>query len=337
MNDDGEETQGERRDRSSAAHGSAPTFPLGELGRADLVVDATYQGGAAGHAGDDPLARLLPVGNQGGFRYKGRRLQGQIRLATLYTSGADPDWPDTLDRETGRFTYFGDNKTPGRELHNTMRGGNGILRWTFECIHATPPRRHLVPPFLVFGKGLAGRDMRFLGLAAPGAREITPRDDLVAVWKTLGEQRFQNYRAVFTVLDVPVVSRAWIDAVLAGNSMGNGCPVAWRRWVEDGVYTPLSAERIRRWRKKAEQLPTTAEGLAVVRVIYDYFRSDPVGFEACAARLWQMQAPRVSRYDMTRASRDGGRDAVGFYTLGPGADSVELDFALEAKCFAPTS
>jgi hypothetical protein len=164
-----------------------------------------------------------------------------------------------------------------------------------------------------------------------------PRDDLVAVWKSLGEQRFQNYRAVFTVLDVPVVSRVWIDAILAGDFMGDGCPAPWRRWVEDGVYTPLTAERIRPWRKKTEQLPTTAEGQAVVRVIYEYFRSDPVGFEACAARLWQMQAPRVSRYELTRPSRDGGRDAIGFYTLGPGADSVELDFALEAKCFAPTT
>ena len=30
---------------------------------ADLVVDRTYTGGSAGHVSDDPLARLLPVGN----------------------------------------------------------------------------------------------------------------------------------------------------------------------------------------------------------------------------------------------------------------------------------
>jgi Restriction endonuclease len=103
------------------------------------------------------------------------------------------------------------------------------------------------------------------------------------------------------------------------------------------VYTPLVAERIRRWRKRSEQLPATREGREVLRVIYEYFRSNPIGFEACAARLWQMQAPRVSRYDLTRPSRDGGRDAIGFYTLGPGNDSIELDFALEAKCYSPTT
>jgi hypothetical protein len=317
--------------------GSLRDFAFADLERADIIVDATYRGGSAGHVGDDPLGRLLPVGNQGGFRYNGSPHLGKIKLTVLYTTGADPDWPDSLDRETGRFTYFGDNKTAGRELHDTRRSGNRLLMQVFESIHAVPPRRESVPPFLVFSKGPSGRDVTFLGLAVPGARDVTPRDDLVAVWKTLDTQRFQNYRAIFTVLDVPVVAREWIDAVLAGNPLGSECPRAWRQWVELGVYTPLVAERIRRWRKRSEQLPATSEAREIVRVIYAYFRNNPVGFEACAARLWQMQAPRVSRYDLTRPSRDGGRDAIGFYTLGPGNDSIDLDFALEAKCFAPTT
>ena len=37
----------------------------------DLVVDAVYQGGRTGNAGDDPFPRLLSVSNQGGFRYRG--------------------------------------------------------------------------------------------------------------------------------------------------------------------------------------------------------------------------------------------------------------------------
>ena len=312
-------------------------FSFAELGESDLVVDATYEGGRAGHAGDDPLSRLLPVGNQGGFRYSGSLGQGRANLVVLYTSGADPDWPDALDRQTGRFVYFGDNKTPGRELHDTRRRGNELLRQTFEWVHSVPPRRDLVPPFLVFSKRGIGRDVAFLGLATPSARDVTPRDDLVAVWKTLDEQRFQNYRAIFTVMDTPVIPRVWIRSLLVGDSLGAGCPAAWRRWVETGIYAPLVAERIRRWRSRTEQQPTTPEGWEVLRVIYQYFRKDPVGFEACAARLWQMQAPRVSRYDLTRPSRDGGRDAIGFYTLGPIHDSIELDFALEAKCFAPAT
>jgi len=249
-------------------------FAFDELEIADLVVDATYRGGRAGHAGDDAIGVLLPVGNRGGFRYSGRR--GNTKLVVLYTSGADPDWPDTLDRETGRLTYFGDNKTPGRELHDTRRGGNELLKRTFDWIHATPPHREIVPPFLVFGKGPTGRDAVSMGLAAPGAQDVTPRDDLVAVWKTFGDQRFQNYRASFTVLDVPVISRAWIRSVLAGDPLGAACPGPWRLWVETGVYKPLVAERIRRWRRKAEQLPIASEGREVLRLIYQHFRHDPV-------------------------------------------------------------
>jgi hypothetical protein len=39
----------------------------------------------------------------------------------------------------------------------------------------------------------------------------------------------------------------------------------------------------------------------------------------------------------TGPSRDGGRDAVGEYLLGPAADRIVVDFALEAKCYAETN
>jgi hypothetical protein len=78
-----------------------------QLAGADLVVDRVYRGGAAGNTSDDPLSKLLPVGNQGGFRTHGRPVQDTVKLVVLYTSGAEPDWPDALDPYTGTFTYFG--------------------------------------------------------------------------------------------------------------------------------------------------------------------------------------------------------------------------------------
>jgi hypothetical protein len=54
----------------------------------------------------------------------GRLAQDAVRLVVLYTSGAEPDWPDELDPYTGTFTYFGDNRSPGRELHDTWKRGN---------------------------------------------------------------------------------------------------------------------------------------------------------------------------------------------------------------------
>ena len=311
-------------------------FPFAKLTSADLIVDANYEGGHAGNAGDDSLGRLLPVGNQGGFRYSGSPRTG-TKLVALKTSGADPDWPDSLEQETGRFTYFGDNKTPGRELHDTQRGGNDLLRQTFGWVHGAPEKRRLVPPFLVFGRGEAGRDVKFLGLAAPGGPNVTPRDDLVAVWKTLGDQRFQNYRATFTILNEQVVSRTWIGEILAGNELGADCPPAWRAWVETGVYRPLAAERIRHWRTKAEQLPATSESKAVLRAVDDHFRPDPIGFEPCAARLL---ADAGSAGQPVRPNATKPRWRTRCYRLlhpRPTPDSIELDFALEAKCYAATT
>ena len=110
-------------------------FPHNEIDSADLIIDAIYEGGAKGHTGDDALYRVMPgVGNQGGFRAAGRGEDKQ--LVVLYTSGQDKDWPDLLDHSTGQFVYYGDNKTPGHELHDTRRSGNRILRRVFELLHA---------------------------------------------------------------------------------------------------------------------------------------------------------------------------------------------------------
>ncbi|MGV9170438.1 MAG: hypothetical protein ACOC38_10925 [Promethearchaeia archaeon] len=40
-------------------------FGFDELEDADLVIDASYEGGTKGNFSDDPLAKLLPCGNQG--------------------------------------------------------------------------------------------------------------------------------------------------------------------------------------------------------------------------------------------------------------------------------
>ena len=105
----------------------AKVVPFDKLTNADLTVEAVYEGGTVGNSGDDPLGKIVPVGNQGGFRYAGSPKKDDLRLVVLYTSGADRDWPDALDRETGLFTYFGDNREPGKDLHDTSRGGNAIL------------------------------------------------------------------------------------------------------------------------------------------------------------------------------------------------------------------
>jgi hypothetical protein len=45
--------------------------------------------------------------------------------------------------------------------------------------------------------------------------------------------------------------------------------------------------------------------------------------------------PDIETLDVTRPSRDGGRDAVGRLRIGTGAAAILVDFALEAKCYTP--
>ncbi|MFD9784666.1 restriction endonuclease [Streptomyces pratensis] len=313
--------------------------PFDQLGHSDLVLDAVYAGGSSGHSGDDALARLLPgTGNQGGFRYAGSPAKGAVRLAVLYTSGGEVDWPDYLDPETGTFTYYGDNKTPGKGLHETPRKGNVLLRDAFDHSHGTASDRGTkVPPFLLFEKARPkGRAVRFRGLLAPGGPTFTSDDELAAIWRSTERKRFQNYRSRFTVLDVERVPRSWISHIIGGGDVLEGeCPEAWKTWVQSRVYRPLLAPATTTIRSTAEQLPTDKTGKAMLEKIRQHFQGRETDFESCAVAIWRLIAPSTGAVDVTRPSRDGGRDAVGAYVLGPPASPISIDFALEAKCYGP--
>jgi hypothetical protein len=313
---------------ASGAH----TVPFSAVKGADLLLDAIYQGGSAGHSGDDPIARIADVGNQGGFRMAGSPWKKTVKLAILYSSAQEPDWPDRLDVQTGRFTYYGDNRRPGHDLHDTQRGGNCLLRDTFAAASGTAADRSQVPPFLLFQKAGRGRDVRFRGLLAPGAEGLSPDDELVALWRSTRGQRFQNYRATFTVLDVPTVTRVWVDELAEGLTTGPNAPAAWLSWVKARQYQALTAPTTTNTRSKGEQTPG-AGGRALIAEITEYFKDRWHGFEECAVALWRMQAPATGRCEVTQPYRDGGRDAIGEYILGPDADPVPVEFALEAKCY----
>lgn len=215
-------------------------FSFDELEKADLIIDALYKGGSRNKAGDDPICKVIGGGNQGGFRYEGTP-KTTVRFCVLYSRLSDPDWPDSLDVENGLFTFFGDNKKPGHGIHETKRQGNIILKQTFDNLHLG--RRDSVPPFFVFTKGAQGRDVVFRGLAVPGGKSISQTEDLIAIWKTKSGHRFDNYRAIFTILDVPTISKAWIGDIRKGEPLSRNAPKPWVRWVKTGKYSPLIAPR----------------------------------------------------------------------------------------------
>ena len=70
------------------------TFPIDKLPGTGLTVEVVYESDTAGNTVDNPLGKLVPVGN---------------RLVVLCTTGAGRDWPDALDRgrrAVSRPTYI---------------------------------------------------------------------------------------------------------------------------------------------------------------------------------------------------------------------------------------
>ena len=81
--------------------------------------------------------------------------------------------------------------------------------------------------------------MTFLGLAVPGASNLDSSEELVAIWRAAGGQEGAELSSEFTVFDTPVVSRVWIDGLIAGTPDDSTAPEAWRAWVEDRTPTSL--------------------------------------------------------------------------------------------------
>lgn len=96
-----------------------------------LIIDAVYKADPnKKNMSAEVLSKLLGVKNQGGFRYLGKTTEP--KLVILFTSGEDIYWRDEIDSNLGVFLYYGDNKTPGRDLHKTKLHGNEILSYMFE-------------------------------------------------------------------------------------------------------------------------------------------------------------------------------------------------------------
>ena len=322
-------------------------YEFKDLKNADLVVDATYKGGNKGGYGDDPLSKLFPkCGVGSGFRKVYRNDKSKkFAYVVLYTSMSELEWPDYLDVETGIFRYYGDNRNPGHALTQTKQMGNKLLEDVFSILNSGKGFED-IPPFFVFKKGSEGRDVQFLGLAAPGNPNISPDKDLVAFWRTIGDKRFQNYEAYFTILDTKneKINKEWLDALL--NDYSNNltyAPKAWKDFVKKGRngIKPLMSKKISTIiPKKYEQLQCSHDGNKCIDQILKHYRSNPTGFEACAVELIKMMDNNFEDFDLTRPWRDGGRDALGHYVIKSGHPAnkpLKIDCALEAKCYDETS
>jgi hypothetical protein len=173
----------------------------------------------------------------------------------------------------------------------------------------------------------------FQGLAVPGNARINPQDALVALWAQNKDGRYQNYRATFTILDIPEIDREWLSDLEKGNGYtSTHAPKVWKKWIDDGKYTPLITEKNPiQYRKANEQLPPPGTNeYRMLETLIAYF-SNAYDFEECACKIAQIMDSNIISIETTRRTRDGGRDAIGKYRVGPDSAGIELEFALEAK------
>ncbi len=305
-----------------------------------LTIDVNYRNTNNWRNGHDEFnsffrfADGLGINNNAGFRFK-RRVGGKSAVddaafVILVTALAEAQWPDALDLQTGLFVYYGDNRTPNREIAKTPIGGNGFLEKHFDRLHTG--KREEVTPVLVFQSSPGV--MRFLGLVVPGADGMTSDDDLVAVFRVAEGRRFANYRATFTVLDTMDVSKAWLEDLVGGvvPAKSAHCPKAWRVWVETGKIHALRAAMGPRPRTKAQQEPQDPAERAVLDTVTEALSARQ--FEFLAREVVALLGRRhidAAELMVTRASVDGGFDVAGSFVFGHGHHSVRLPLRAEAK------
>ncbi|MGY5879437.1 MAG: restriction endonuclease [Candidatus Thorarchaeota archaeon] len=89
---------------------------------------------------------------------------------------------------------------------------------------------------------------------------------------------------------------------------------------------------------KDEQLPRVGTiKRKILDTVYEHFKGNDRIFEFFAARIAEMMDRNLRVTEVTRQHRDGGRDALGHYKVGHDGDQINLEFALEAKCYNPDS
>ncbi len=323
-------------------------------GEIDLVIDKVYEANPLEkNIKSEVLSKMFSVGNAGGFRILGKH--AEPKLIVLYSTGENIYWKDELDQELGLYTYYGDNQKPGSGLHETKLGGNKALNRIFSLASLENlESRSKIPPIFVFEKPgpNSGRNVKFLGLAVPGYNGKKNSDWLTAIWANRSEGgRFQNYKALFTILDTSKGSNnrkenadiclAWIDDIKDGNPyQSKFAPLAWVEYIKSSKYTPLVAKLEKQVRTKEQQLPQSALGRQLLRKLVEYYNVDDNGlssydFESFAIDVAKAMSPNIISIEPTRKYKDGGFDGVGHYRIFDKVENViTVEFYLEAKCYS---
>lgn len=257
------------------------------------------------------------------------------------------EWPDKIIKQTGDVFYYGDNRDNKKKIDERL--GNQILTEIFNCAHDDAKRKNM-PPILLFQTknkadivGSKTGYSKFLGLLVPGSTD-SALTDLVQEWRVNDEgDRFPNYRARFTVLNVSVISRKWLQERIENSDRSDSlAPREWLDYIHKGrsAISALISTSERKPLDRLKQLPI--EGGSddkMLKTITDHYKDNPYGFEMFAARLIRDIDGNIGKLEITSKSKDGGYDAFGQYAIGPKDHRLPiiLNCFMEAKCYSRTN
>lgn len=272
------------------------------------------------------------IQNVQGFRWKskytGSKSIENAAFIVIVTNFSEKEWPDEIEYQTGIFTYYGDNRKGGNDLHSTR--GNRYLKETYDLIHLHK-KRNLVAPVLLFQSVKEGKKnyMKFLGLLAPGATDFLPTEDLVAVWRVEKTNRFQNYKSIFTTLKESSIDLRWLDDLCEGvePALSSFCPRSWKEWVENNFYNNLECESHRSVRTLKEQKRNVEED----EILEEILKLSHREFEFAAKEILKLTDKHLYDLEVTRSVKDKGIDIVGKYKIGQNEYSYSLKAIGEAK------
>ena len=113
----------------------------------------------------------------------------------------------------------------------------------------------------------------------------------------------------FTVLNVPIIRRAWIEDLAKGRDVMDNAPLPWAQLINRGSYMPLMAQPTRTIRSVEQQAPKTPLKSAILRFAWEYFEQElPTAFEAFAARVYALHGQaRDHRRSHSRSRRRRSR------------------------------
>ncbi|MEU9028028.1 HNH endonuclease [Streptomyces sp. NPDC048383] len=181
--------------------------------------------------GINPMAKVKALGGQ-------RRPAVLIRSSPWKAGTDDTPWHDVFDLDNGRVRYFGDHRVDHTDPVGSTQGNTVLLEALAEHRAATPERRALAVPLLVFKavsrNGSRKGYVKFCGMAVIEHAEQIEQE--------ANGRAFPNYRYDLSVLDLSAendrVDWSWIEArgstgVSASDALALA-PRAWRRWVEHG-------------------------------------------------------------------------------------------------------